>query len=74
MKNDVKNDVCVVALDKGTNFIQTVTSCDLKDSQKYAKYYRSIGYNSKVLSYEELEQMQENETQYKTQFERSENI
>lgn len=70
----MKNDVCVVALDKRTNFIQTVTSCHLEDSQKYAKYYRSIGYNSKVLSYEELEQMQEKENQYREQYERSECI
>ena len=41
---------------------------------KYAKYYRSIGYNSKVLSYEELKQMQEKENQYIKQFERSECI
>ena len=29
------NTVCVVALDKGTGFIKTVTSCDKQDAQKY---------------------------------------
>ena len=53
--------VCVVALDKGTGFIKTVTSCDIEDSQKYAKYYRAIGYNSRVLTYEELDRLQEEE-------------
>lgn len=53
--------VCVVALDKGTGFIRTVTSCDDADAQKYAKYYRSIGYNSRVLTYEELEEYQRKE-------------
>lgn len=59
MNND--NAVCVVAIDKYTKEIKTCTSCDKEDSQKYAKYYRSIGYNSKVLTYEELEDMQEKE-------------
>lgn len=52
------NVVCVVALDKYTKLIKTCTSCDKDDSQKYAKYYRNIGYNSKVVTYEELEEMQ----------------
>ena len=55
--------VCVVALDKYTREIKTCTSCDKKDSQRYAKYYRSIGYNSKVLTYEELEEMQNKESE-----------
>ena len=55
------NTVCVVALDKGTGFIKTVTSCDTQDAQKYAKYYRNIGYNSRVLRYDELEEMQSEE-------------
>ena len=51
--------VCVIATNKGTEFIQTCTSCDKLDAQRYAKYYRSIGYNVKVLTYEELEKYQE---------------
>lgn len=53
--------VCVVGLDKGTGFIKTVTSCDIEDSQKYAKYYRAIGYNSRVMTYKELEEYQRKE-------------
>ena len=55
------NTVCVVVLDKGTGFIKTITSCDKQDAQKYAKYYRNIGYNSRVLRYDELEEMQSEE-------------
>ncbi len=61
MEND--NVVCVVALDRYTEQIKTCTSCDKEDSQKYAKYYRSIGYNSKVVTYEELEEMQKKEAE-----------
>ena len=43
------NVVCVAAFDKGTGYIGPVTSCDAKDAQHYAKYYRSIGYNARVL-------------------------
>ena len=58
MENNV---VAVVGLDKGTGFISAVTSCYVDDSQKFAKYYRSIGYNSRVVSYEELDMMIEEE-------------
>ena len=61
MEND--NVVCVVALDRYTKQIKTCTSCDKEDSQKYAKYYRGIGYNSKVVTYEELEEMQKKEAE-----------
>lgn len=47
--------VFVTAIDKHTKEIKTVTSCDLEDSQKYANYYRRVGYNSKVMSASELE-------------------
>lgn len=55
------NVVCVAAFDKGTGYMGPVTSCDSKDAQHYAKYYRSIGYNARVLTYEELDQIQEKE-------------
>lgn len=55
--------VCVIATDKGTGFIKTCTSCDDTDAQRYAKYYRSIGYNARVVTYEELEEIQEKEKQ-----------
>lgn len=53
--------VFVAALDKGTGFIRTGTSCDRKDAGHYAKYYRSIGYNARILTYEELEKLEEQE-------------
>lgn len=62
------NIVCVVALDKYINQIKTCTSCDKADSQKYAKYYRSIGYNAKVVTYEELEAMQRKEAEERINF------
>lgn len=58
-ENDV---VCVVALNRYSESIVTCTSCDKKDSQRYAKYYRSVGYKSKVITYEELDSMQEKES------------
>ena len=48
-------------LDKGTGFIKTGTSCDRKDASHYAKYYRRIGYNARILTYEELEKLEEQE-------------
>lgn len=60
--NTSENEVVfVAALDKGTGFIKTGTSCDQKDGSHYAKYYRSIGYNARILTYEELEKLEEQE-------------
>lgn len=47
--------VCVAALDKYTGEIKTTTSCEQEDSQRYTRYYRSIGYNARVLTYEQLD-------------------
>lgn len=52
--------VCVVALDTAGH-IKTCTSCDVEDAQRYAKYYRAIGYHSRVLTYKELEELQRKE-------------
>ncbi len=52
--------VCVVALDTA-GFIKTCTSCEREASAHYARYYRSIGYKSRVVTYEELEAMQQKE-------------
>ena len=42
------------AINKYTKFFETCTSCDTKEEAvKYAKYYRSIGYNAKVYTDEE---------------------
>ena len=51
--------VFVAALDKGTGHIKTGTSCDRKDAGRYTKYYRSIGYNARILTYEELDKIEE---------------
>ena len=53
--------VFVAALDKGTGRIKTGTSCDRKDAVCYAKYYHSIGYNARILTYEELDKIEEQE-------------
>lgn len=53
--------VFVAALDKGAGRIKTGTSCDRKDAVRYAKYYRSIGYNARILTYEELDKIEEQE-------------
>lgn len=52
--------VCIVALDTA-GFIKTCTSCSRQDSANYTRYYRSIGYKSRVVTYEELEAMQQKE-------------
>lgn len=45
--------VCVAAIRAGR--IVTSTSCYRKDAHKYAKYYSSIGYHVKTMTYDELE-------------------
>ena len=57
------NVVCVIATEKHTGLIKTCTSCDRENANHYAKYYRSRGYNSRTVTYEELEQIQEKEKQ-----------
>lgn len=60
--NTVENEVVfVAAMDKGTGYIRTGTSCDRKDANQYAKYYRSIGYNARILTYDELDKLEEQE-------------
>ena len=58
-----ENIICVIATDKNTGFIKTCTSCDRENASKYAKYYRSIGYDSRIITYENLEKIQEKEKQ-----------
>ena len=52
---DMGEVVCVAALDRGTGYIKTCTSCDRDDADHYAKYYRNIGYRARIFSYDELE-------------------
>lgn len=47
--------VAVVTFHKNTGYIGPVTSCDKKDAQRIAKYYRNIGYRAQVMTYEELD-------------------
>ena len=49
--------VAVVAFDKNSKQSKAVTSCDRKDAQTYAKYYRGIGYNARVMEYNELDEL-----------------
>ena len=49
--------VAVVAFDKNSKQSKAVTSCERKDAQKYAKYYRGIGYNARVMEYSELDDL-----------------
>ncbi len=49
--------VHVVGLSNG--IIKATTSCARKDGQRYAKYYRSIGYHARVLNDDELEELLE---------------
>ena len=57
------NVVCVIATEKHTGLIKTCTSCDKENANRYTKYYRSIGYNSRTVTYEDLEQIYEKEKQ-----------
>ena len=63
IKHEKENDnvVAVVAFGKSDGLIKTVTSCDAQEAQKYAKYYRSVGYNARVMSYDELDEVQRKE-------------
>ena len=48
-----ENIVCVIATDKKLN-IKACTSCDRETANKYAKYYRSKGYISRIVTCEDL--------------------
>lgn len=61
MNKEGNEVVCVVALDKCTGYIRTATSCNREDVQGYAKYYRRIGCNTRILTYEDLDKLQEQE-------------
>lgn len=60
--------VAVIGKDRHTDFIKAVTSCDRKDSRRYANYYRKIGYNASVVTYEELDRIQEEEKQGRMEY------
>lgn len=52
--------VAVVGFDSA-NYSKAVTSCCRKDAQRYAKYYRSIGYHARVMTYDELDSLLDKE-------------
>lgn len=54
--------VYVVAIDKNTGFSVTSTSCDFKDAERYAKYYRRIkNYCARIMDEDELNEFLERE-------------
>jgi len=62
MMNYKPNDeVVFVAALNGAGFIKTGTSCNRDDAAYYSRYYHSIGYNTKVMTYDELHKAQQNE-------------
>lgn len=52
--------VAVVGFDSA-NSSKAVTSCCRKDAQRYVKYYRSIGYHARVMTYDELDSLLDKE-------------
>ena len=59
--------VAVVGFDSA-NSSKAVTSCYRKDAQRYAKYYRSIGYHARVMTYDELDTLLDNERAEQTPY------
>ena len=53
----MNNVVAVVAFDKNTRKSKAVTSCNKKNAQTYAKYYRRIGYNARVMEYDKVDKL-----------------
>lgn len=53
----MNNVVAVVAFDKNTKQSKAITSCGRNDAQAYAKYYRRIGYNARVMEYDEVDKL-----------------
>lgn len=64
---DDEDVVCVVALDR-VGFIKTCTSCSRADAPKFAKYYRSIGYRSRIMDYDTLEKYQRMMSDYRNHY------
>ena len=60
--------VAVIGRDRHTGFIKAITSCDRRHSQRYANYYRKIGYNASVVTYEELDEIQDEEKKRRMEY------
>lgn len=48
------NVVVVLAFDRYTKLIKTAVSCDGADAPHHARYFRSIGYNARIVTYDML--------------------
>lgn len=48
------NIVIVLAFDKNTKLIKASVSCDETDAPRHARYFRSIGYNARIVTYDML--------------------
>ena len=46
--------VIVLAFDKNTHLIRTCVSCDKSAAPNHARYFRSIGYNARIVTYDML--------------------
>lgn len=59
--------VAVVGFDSAGRS-RAVTSCCRKDAQRYAKYYRSIGYHARVMTCDELDGLLDKECAEQTPY------
>ena len=49
-----ENTVIVLAFDKYTKRIKTSVSCDESAAPRHARYFRSVGYNARIVTYDML--------------------
>lgn len=49
-----ENVVIVLAFDKYTKQIKTSISCDESAAPHHARYFRSVGYNARIVTYDML--------------------
>lgn len=57
-------ETCVVAMDKGTEFIRAVFFCAKPDAWKIERACKALGYCVKITNYKELKDMQQEEKRY----------
>lgn len=48
------NIVCVLGFDRNTKRICATVSCDAVDAPRHARYFRSIGYSARIVTYDQL--------------------
>lgn len=49
-----ENEVIVLAFDKYTKLIKTAVACDESAAPRHARYFRSVGYNARIVTYDML--------------------